>query len=151
MSFAFFDHTGDIGVRLDGRTLDDLFESAAAALTDSIVSRPSVEPRSTVEIDVESDALDLLLVDFLSEILYRFEVGQFLVARAHIQMRRSDAPGGGLSPPSAAAWRLHATLEGETFDAARHSIKVLVKAVTYHALEVTEEADGWHATVVFDI
>ena len=138
MPFAFFDHTGDVGVRLTGRTLDDLFRAAAEAFTTTLTDPGSVERRQTVTLTLEAPALDLLLVDWLNEILYRFEVGQFLVGDAEVQVNGTAA-------------RLHGTLSGEVFDASRHRIKVLVKAITYHALEVREGAGGWHATVVFDI
>ncbi len=149
MSFSFFDHTGDIGVRLTGRTLDDLFESAAGAFADSVTDPARIEPRHAVALSLESPAVDLLLVDWVNEILYRFDVDQFLVGavRVHVAGPDRDAgPSGG-----AAAWRLHATLGGEPFDPERHTVKVLVKAITYHALEVRDGSDGWHATMVFDI
>lgn len=157
MSFSFFDHTGDIGVRLEGRTLDDLFESAAAAFTETITDPATIEPRRPVAITLESSALDLLLVDWLSELLYRFEVEQFLVGA--VQAHVGSNPGGNGSNAAAAkdaatataVPSLQATLVGEPFDASRHAVKVLVKAITYHALEVHQDAHGWHATVVLDI
>ena len=165
VSFALFGHSGDIGVRLAGRTLDDLFREAAAAFTEAITDPARIEPRRSVSLTLESPAPDLLLVDWLSEVLYRFEVEQFLVADARVFLERvgsssevrcpeSDVEGPdpdrrrSNAPP---VWRLQATLSGEPFDRERHAIKVLIKAVTYHTLEVREEADGWHATVVFDI
>lgn len=140
MTYSFFDHTGDIAVRLDAGTPGQLFESAAAAFTDAVTDPPTVRPHDTIQFDLESSSLDLLLVDFLTEILYRFEVDQFLCARSDVRLASTST-----------AWRLHSTLHGETFDERRHQIKVLIKAVTYHALEVGEDARGWHATVVFDI
>jgi SHS2 domain-containing protein len=50
------------------------------------------------------------------------------------------------------ALRLAATARGETYDPERHPIKVLIKGITYHGLEVVEGADGrWRARVIFDI
>jgi SHS2 domain-containing protein len=146
MPFAFFDHTGDIGVRLTGRTLDDLFESASAAFTETITDPARIEPRQQVPVALESSAVDLLLVEWLSEMLYRFDAGQFLVGA--VQVHVGSSVGGNRST---AVPTLQATLLGEPFDGGRHGIKVLVKAITYHALEVHQDADGWHATVVFDI
>jgi SHS2 domain-containing protein len=151
LSFAIFGHSGDIGVRLAGRTLDDLFREAAAAFTEAITDPARIEPRRSVSLALESPAPDLLLVDWLSEILYRFEVEQFLVGAVHVHVDGPDLGRRRSNAPPATAWRLQATLSGEPFDRERHAIKVLIKAVTYHALEVREEADGWHATVVFDI
>ena len=135
----FFDHTGDIGVRIRAANLAGLFEAAAVAMTD-VMTSATVEPRQTDEIVLRASALDLLLVDWLSELLYRFEVDAFLVGRAHVDLAFVDE-----------AHQLRARIEGEPFDAGRHAIKVLVKAVTYHALDITQDADGWTATVIFDI
>jgi len=135
----FFDHTGDIGVRIRAADPAGLFEAAAAAMTDAMTSA-TVEPRHTDEIALEASCLDLLLVDWLSELLYRFETRAFLLARAHVDLEVT------------AGWHhLRARIEGEPFEADRHTLKVLVKGVTYHALEVRQDADGWTATVIFDI
>ena len=48
-------------------------------------------------------------------------------------------------------WTLAGTLSGEKLDPDRHPIKILIKAVTYHGLEVTRQQGEWHADVVFDI
>ncbi len=60
MSFSFFDHTGDIGVRVRARTLDELFRDAAAAFTDAITDPARIEPRRSVSLTLESPAADLL-------------------------------------------------------------------------------------------
>ncbi len=151
MSFSFFDHTGDIGVRVRARTLDELFRDAAAAFTDAITDPARIEPRRSVSLTLESPAADLLLVDWLNEILYRFDAEQFLVGAVEVHIDRPDVGGGGSNAAAAAAFALHATLSGEPFDPQRHGVKVLIKAITYHALEVREGRDGWHAMVVFDI
>jgi SHS2 domain-containing protein len=135
----FFDHTGDIGVRIRAADQAGLFEAAAMAMTD-VMTSATVEPRQTDEIALRASALDLLLVDWLSELLYRFETRAFLVARAHVDLAVVDQ-----------AHQLRARIEGEPFESGRHTIKVLVKAVTYHALDITQDADGWTATVIFDI
>jgi SHS2 domain-containing protein len=51
----------------------------------------------------------------------------------------------------AGGFQLEAEARGEVQDPECHPTKVLIKAVTYHALEVAETADGWRARVVFDI
>ncbi len=150
LPFSYFDHTGDIGVRLSGRTLDALFRDAAVSFTESVAESARVQPRESIPVALEAPGVDLLLVDWLSEILYHFDVRQVLVADADVHITEFSGPE--LKPGAhPSVWRLQATLRGEVFDPARHPIKVLIKAVTYHALEVREDEHGWHATVVFDI
>jgi SHS2 domain-containing protein len=140
MGYQFFDHTGDIGVSLTGRTLDALFASAALAFTDSITSVSGIEPRRPEEVSVDAPELDLVLVDFLSELLYRFDTRGWLTRSADVVVRERDG-----------GWTLEGTLSGEKLDPERHPIKVLIKAVTYHGLEVIERDGEWRANVVFDI
>jgi SHS2 domain-containing protein len=140
MGYQFFDHTGDIGVSLTGRTLDALFASAALAFTDSITSLSGIEPRRPEEVSVDAPELDLVLVDFLSELLYRFDTRGWLTRSADVVVRERDG-----------GWTLEGTLSGEKLDPERHPIKVLIKAVTYHGLEVIERDGEWRANVVFDI
>lgn len=141
MSYTFFDHTGDIGVRLAATSLDGLFVTAATALTDTIVESDPFTDRAVHDtIEARAAALDLLLVDWLSELLFRFDARHMLVrdCTAHVT-QASDC------------YELTATVESVRFDPAHHRIKVLVKGITYHALEVRQTPDGWQATLVFDV
>lgn len=140
MAYEFFDHTGDIGVALKGRTLDELFASAAAAFTDSITPLDGIEPRRPEELEVAAPELDLLLVDFLSELLYRFDTRGWLTREAQVEVRERDG-----------GWELQGTLLGEKHDPDRHPTRILIKAVTYHQLTVTRAAGMWTANIVFDI
>jgi SHS2 domain-containing protein len=140
MAYQFFDHTGDVGVALTGRTLDELFASAALAFADTMTPLSGIDPRRPEELDVAAPELDLLLVDFLSELLYRFDTRAWLTREAQVEVRECDG-----------GWQLLGTLIGERLDPARHPMKILIKAVTYHGLHVTNVDGTWRANVVFDI
>jgi SHS2 domain-containing protein len=140
MSYAFFDHTGDVGVALTGRTLDELFASAALAFSDTLTPLAAIDPRRPEELDVAAPELDLLLVDFLSELLYRFDTRAWLTREAQVEVRERDG-----------GWELQGTLVGERHDPVRHPVKILIKAVTYHGLRVIKSDGLWRANVVFDI
>jgi SHS2 domain-containing protein len=140
MGYEFFDHTGDIGVSLSGRTVDELFASAALAFSDSITALDTIEPRRPEELDVAAPELDLLLVDFLSELLYRFDTRAWLTRHAQVEVRELDG-----------GWALQSTLVGEKHDTDRHPVRVLIKAVTYHQLHVVQLDGTWTAKIVFDI
>jgi SHS2 domain-containing protein len=42
-------------------------------------------------------------------------------------------------------------MEGGAVDFSRSEVHEEVKAVTYHQLSVKQAADGWTATVIFDV
>lgn len=79
-------------------------------------------------------------MDWLREALYEFESHDLLIRTGRASISRHGD-----------AWRLRGTFTGERFDASRHGIKVLIKAVTYHGLAVGETPDGWSATVIVDL
>jgi SHS2 domain-containing protein len=119
---------------------------AARGLTATITELARVEPRSQLELTLAEPALDLLLVAFLEELLYRFDT-EGVVACGGRAVVEEQAHG----------WELRATLDVDRYDAARHPLAVQVKAITYHGLEVTRvggtggEPVRWRAQVLFDI
>jgi SHS2 domain-containing protein len=140
MSYSFIDHTADVAANLAGRTLDELFASAAQALTDTITDLREVRRDSADTMSMEAGSLEDLLVDWLNELLYRFEVRNLLVAEADVEVQAAGQ-----------RWHLDATVRGEPFDAARHPSRVLVKSATYYGLQIVEREGEWAARIVFDV
>ena len=95
MAYQFFDHTGDIGVSLRDGRVDELFASAAVAFTDSITpldgSRAATARGGGAR---RRPKLDLLLVDFLSELLYRFDTRGWLTREARSRRARATTAAG---------------------------------------------------------
>jgi SHS2 domain-containing protein len=140
MPYQFLDHTADVAVRVTAASLDRLFEEAAAALTATVVEASGVRAERRVEVTLEASAPDLLLVDWLTELVYRFDTDGWLTARAAARVGRTGD-----------AWRLEAACAGEPLDETRHRVKALVKGVTYHQLAIRETAEGVETVVVFDV
>ena len=140
MPYEFFPHTGDIGIRVSGRSLEDLMRSAVQAFTDTIVDPATVREIEAVTLSCRAAAPDLLLHDLLSELLYQFDARGRLVKDADVVVERDGE-----------SWLVDARTRGEQIDAGRHHVKVLVKGVTYHALVVAETREGWQGTVILDI
>jgi len=141
VSIEFIDHTADVGVRLTASSLDALFGEAAVAFARTVTDVSDVVPRQTLHLAVDAEDLGQLLVEWLSELVGRFDIDQFLPRSASVRVRRSSS-----------GWNLVATVDGQTIDVTRHRIRAGVKGVTYHALRVEQVASGeWQATVVFDV
>lgn len=137
MPFRVLEHTADVGFEALGNTREEVFGNAARALTDLMVDLPTIRPAQEVSIEVSSSSAANLLVDWLSEILYRYDAESWLFCDFTVT-RLSDQA-------------LAAVARGEKFDPARHRIKLLVKAVTYHQLVLENARDGWRAQVYVDI
>lgn len=155
MPYHFFDHTGDVGFELDAPDLPTLFADAAVALTETITDATALVGLRSVKVTVTAADLDLLLVDWLSELLYRFEVDRWLPVRASVVVRDAsprwalEAVVEGGSPRFEAADAVDP--EGEDVGAGGSPLRVLVKAVTYHGLSLQELDGRWRARVVLDI
>jgi SHS2 domain-containing protein len=142
MSWTVLEHTADLGIVVQAASLEELFADAAAGLCDTITERSAVLLRHQQECELVSPQLDLLMVDWLDELLFLVDSRGDLVGDAAVTLEGDEEEG----------WRLRAVLRGEPSDAARHPQKVQVKAITYHGLEVARESNGaWRAQVIFDI
>ncbi len=135
-----FDHTADVGLRVTGTDLDDLFKTAAEAVFDYIVAnRADVRTTTREEVRVASDDTSDLLVTWLNDLIFLSETRHLLFSE--FQPRVSDD---GLS--------LVARIAGEPIDRDRHELDHEVKAVTRHGVELSQDAaGGWAAEFILDI
>lgn len=134
--FEELDHTADVAIRARGRDLAELFANAAYGMWSLILQDiEAVEP--TVERTVAIDALDteVLLVDWLSELLYLHETEHEVYSQFEIQE---------ISPT-----HLRAVVRGAPLQ--EQAIRKHVKAVTFNDLAIEKTDDGYVATVVFDV
>lgn len=142
MSYRFFDHTADVAVELAAATRDALFADAMLAFTDTVTDSKTVEPDETHRLEVRAPDAEALMVEWLGELVYRFDVDGLLFSRVKLSIQEETS--GDL--------HLVGDAEGEPYDTEKHPLEVQVKGVTYHQLEVREEnGGGWVGRVVFDI
>jgi SHS2 domain-containing protein len=140
MARRFFDHTGDIGVALSAESLPVLFREAARAFTTTLVGSAPINRASTHHVSLTAAELDDLMVDWLGEVHYLFEVRNLLAADADVSLE-----------PTSGGWQLEADVHVEPYDEDRHQLQILIKGITYHRLHVEQTPDGWQTDVVFDI
>lgn len=133
--------TSDATFRASGRDLNELFTAAADATTNLMVGDlDALMPRTSVPLDVSADALDLLLVRFLEEIVFEKDAHALFLRATDVHVT-----------PHGRGYRARAVLRGEPIDPAKHELDADVKAVTLHGLAVERGADGWHAQVTVDV
>lgn len=78
--YEYFEHTADIGFRIVAPELNSLYEEAAQALFALIVSDPkSIQPRSDFDLEIEATDRELLLRDWLDELLVLWDSRQTLI------------------------------------------------------------------------
>src|SRR5437879_2498321 len=143
MSYKYLEDIGtaDIAFEATGRDLPELFASAADATMNVMIENlDAIEPRETHRIELENDAIDMLLFDFLQELIFFKDAERLLLRVRELRMDEKDG-----------AYFLRASAAGERLDAARHEQRCDVKAVTLHRFRVEKTDDGWTATVILDI
>ncbi len=135
--YETFDHTADLGLRIQASDLDTLFREAAEALFATIVDDlGSVKPLERLDVSLPGEEREFLLFDWLRELLYRFDAEHRLFSKFEVNVSDMGLTG--------SAW-------GELYDPDRHVLGHEVKAITYHELKVEQTPDGWLAEVIVDI
>ena len=123
-----FDHTADLGMRVEADSLNLLFQDAAVGLTSMIVEHP----RAIREIESQR----VQMFDWLAELLFQFEANGWIGSRFEVQIEQHE---------------LTATAFGEPYDSIRHQPAHEVKAISYHGLFVKQIEERWTAELIVGI
>ena len=132
-----FEHAADIGLRVRGGSIEELFENAGRGMVELMLDPSGVEPQTTIEIAADGDDPEMMLVAWLSEILFAFDADGFAPARVEVE--------------SVGKGEVKGRLVGEQFDAHRHEARNDIKAVTYHNLKIERSGDRHHVDIIFDV
>ena len=138
--YETIDHTADIAIKAFGNSMPEAFGNAAYAMFDIMADIKKVGNRKEFHVELTAPDMEQLLVDWLSELLYLFEVEDTLFSEFKVSIRDNE---------SSPAPKLDATIKGETMDMDKHSLKTEIKAVTYHMLEIDTVENT--VQVLFDI
>lgn len=134
--FEIINHTADVGIAAYGAELKEAFANAAYGLFSLMTDLDQVADSVSREVDVSAENQEDLLVAWLNELIYLFEVDGVLFKTFEV-VELTDR-------------RLRAMCRGEKTDPERHSIRTGVKAATYHMVEIAKR-DGYRIQVLLDI
>ncbi len=136
--FEYIEHTADAGLFVRGDSLQSLFTNAAQGLFEMIAVVDTIDEKETIEVNVVADSVDMLLVSWLDELVFRHETEELFFKRVEIS--------------NISETELTANVFGETTNYDKHVVYTEIKAVTYHQLYVKQKPDGdWEAQVIFDL
>ncbi|MCX6665040.1 MAG: archease [Euryarchaeota archaeon] len=135
--YELIDHTADVGVKANGKTLAEAFEHAAKAMFDIITDNSEVEFVGQYDIELDAPDLEQLLVDWLSKLLFLHGAQNLVFGffKVTIDTKKNH---------------LSAHVCGETYTTTKHKIGSEIKAVTYHMLSV-KNTRPYEVQVLFDI
>lgn len=134
--YETFEHGADVGVRGEGRTLEEAFQEGARAMFSVIVDIEAVRPERRVAVEAEAGDRELLFVQWLNNLLAAAHLEGMVFSRFEVRFQ-------GL--------RIRGDAFGEPLDASRHETTVEVKGATLTALKVAETPGGFAAQCVVDV
>lgn len=137
MSYEYFEHQADIGIRGKGKTLAEAFEQAALAMFEIMVETDKLKSNEFQLVEVEGNDLSELLIAWLSELLFLKDVEGMMFSRFEIESIDKN--------------KLVAKVYGEPIDSSQHRLKLEVKAATYTQLFIEEKDDNWIVQCLVDV
>lgn len=137
MPYEIWEHTADVGVSACGESLEESFENTAKGMFSIMTNIEKVGNIEKIRFTIEEDEIDALLVSFLTKLLEIRDVYSLFLSEFEVKISRNDV------------WHLDAKVGGEEINPEKHELKVEVKAVTYHMLEV--DIENKKCRVLFDI
>lgn len=131
--FEEVEHTADIAIRVRGSNLSELFANAAYGMACQLADVETVDLTTSRRIELQADDVEMLLVDWLSELLYLGE--QEGVVFVKFDMSR-------VTPTALQA----VASGGPIVEHQGH-----IKAVTFSQLDIKKTECGYETVIVFDV
>lgn len=137
-NYELIEHTADIGIRVKGDDLKELFKNAALAMFDIIAEKVTDIESSSIEkclVKQEADNLDELFINWLNELLSLSATQEKIFCE--FTFKNLDEQ------------NLEAEVDG--CDIKSYKVNSEIKAATYHELKLEKTDSGWLAEVIFDV
>ncbi|MCX7993612.1 MAG: archease [Fimbriimonadales bacterium] len=140
--FQILDHTADKGLEVEAGSLPELFETAARGLFRLMIDPDSYPPSEQVDIEITAPDLEMLMVKWLNELVYQFEVyhrlfSQYGAIEVHEQEGR---------------WQLRAQARYRPIEPQQLEWEgAPVKSVTYHGLRLERDSEVWRLRFFVDV
>ena len=136
-TFEIIDHTADIGIICYGADIKQVFANAALGLFSLITELDDIKENLQHEVILSSRDKEGLLVAWLNELLYIFDIEHTVFTRFEFDSLDDN--------------KLQARCFGDKINPEKHPIKREVKAATYHMLTINKVNNGYKAQIIFDI
>ncbi|MEZ0395524.1 MAG: archease [Anaerolineales bacterium] len=132
MPFEEIAHTADWSLRVWAGNLETLFAEAGRGLYALAGARPAEGRRSRRRFEAAAPDPEALLVAFLSELVYALEQEGTIYENFQIEIEAN---------------RLRVEMDGAPLEA----VNKIIKAVTYHNLQIRCSERGCEVEIVFDV
>jgi protein archease len=131
----------DVAFVAEGKTLQELLESAALAMTNTMIGNMEKMEQSAIRcFEVTAENPEMLLYHFLQELVFYKDAERLLFNKFELDPERR-----------APSWHLRVRACGEEISQEKHELLSDVKAVSLHNFRVRQTTDGWLAEVIVDV
>lgn len=131
----------DIAFEATGKTLEEMFASAADAMMNTQVDDlKKIELKKEKDFIVKAPDVEKLLYNFLEELIFYKDAEQLIFARYELKAERG-----------ADGYTLSVKAKGEMLSQKKHTLVADVKAVSWHKFKVEKTKEGWKAIVIVDV
>ncbi|MDD3087103.1 MAG: archease [Candidatus Omnitrophica bacterium] len=137
IKYEIIDHTADIGLKIIGSDLKELFENSGLSLF-QISSRKQFtkdKKHISVVIKQKSENIEELFINWLNELLSLSAARELIFH--HIKVNKINETG------------LEAICQGSSIN--NYKVNIEIKAATYHNLSIKNNEKGWEARVILDV
>jgi SHS2 domain-containing protein len=136
-NYEVFEHTADIGLRIRGKDLKELFENAGLAVFQVSSRRQYVKDKTHTDIIIrqKADSLDELFINWLNELISVSAAKGLIFHNIKVKNLQDNA--------------LEALITGSSVE--NYRVNTEIKAATYHQLKLEEKNGGWVAEVIIDV
>jgi SHS2 domain-containing protein len=130
----------DSAVQVWGNTPEELFRESALCTSEVMVDISTVEPKVKIEINFENENIEILLYDFLSEIVYMKDAKLMFFNKYDVSIKKDND-----------IIKLLCFAYGENINRDKHNLRSDVKAVTLYRFKIYQKDNLWYADFVLDI
>jgi SHS2 domain-containing protein len=130
-------HASDLTMRIVGKTEADLLGNSAFALFDLMTDLERVQPLEPLSVEAEGIDQDDLMVNWIRELLYVFQVSGYLLKEFKIQEIKDN--------------HVRAEVRGEKFNPDAHEVRQELRAVLYEQCRMEKTGNQWTARLTFEI
>lgn len=128
--------TADICIKSYGKTLEEAFENIAFGMFETMVETKKIKPKQSFKFEKESEDLEALVFDWLSELLYIHDSKNVFFCDFKVKIKKEKN------------YTISANIRGGPLE---EKARREVKAVTYHMMEIKEDKGVHSIRVVLDM
>ncbi len=129
----------DEEIHVKGKTMKEVFEKTALALTEVMVNTKTIRTKRKKTIIVTAKNEEEMLFQLLEDIITLKDSEQILFKKFGLTIKKEGAH-----------MRLHCIAKGEKIND-KQKLRTDVKGITRHEFSLIRTRKGWEATVVVDV